>query len=125
MSRRGRVEVALNFERNLEDVEAWLNEHDAVGAFVALLDELFERVVPNLERFPELGADFLARRAGSVDGAARIARLQRRLGKGTSMRELVVGDFLVLYATRAEQRWLLAIRHHRQLSYDLKAHWVT
>ena len=124
MSRRGRVEVALNFERNLEELEAWLTERDAVGAFVALLDELFERVVPNLERFAELGADFLARRAGSADGAARISQLQRRLGKGTSMRELIVGDYLVLYSTRAEQRWLLAIRHHRQLSYDLKAHWV-
>jgi|JI10StandDraft_1071094.scaffolds.fasta_scaffold244268_3 plasmid stabilization system protein ParE len=124
MSRRGRVEVAQNFERNLEDIEAWLTEHEAASAFATLLDELFERVVPNLERFPELGADFLARRAGSVVGSARIARLQARLGAGTSLRELIVGDYLVLYAVRDVQRWLLAIRHHRQLSYDLRVHWV-
>jgi hypothetical protein len=31
--------------------------------------------------------------------------------------------YLVLYAVRDEQRWLLAIRHHEQLSYDLTGHW--
>jgi plasmid stabilization system protein ParE len=124
MSRRGRVEVTANFERNLDEIEQFLAEHDGLSAFQPLLDHLFDVVVPNLDRFPEIGADFLARRPGSVQAKARIDRLRARLGAGTSVREYIAGDYLVLYATRDERRWLLAIRHHNQLSYDLKSHWV-
>lgn len=124
MSRRVVVEVTANFERNLAEIEQFLVEHDAPAGFAALINHLFETVVPNLERFPELGADFLARRPQSTQGAARIARLKARLGAGTTLREHITGEYLILYAVRGERRWLLAIRHHKQLSYDLKAHWV-
>lgn len=123
MSRRARVELTANFERNLDDIEGFLAEHDASLAFDALLAEILDTVVPNLERFPEIGADFLARRPGSVQGAARIERLRARLGPEATIREYVMADYLVLYAVRDERRWLLAIRHHKQLSYDLAAHW--
>ena len=123
MSRRVRVELTANFESNLDDLESFLAEHDAEAAFAALVDELLDTVVPNLERFPEIGADLLARRAGSVRGAARIEVLRARLGPSATVREYIMADYVVLYAVREERRWLLAIRHHRQLSYDLKAHW--
>ncbi len=34
---------------------------------IDLLDELMETVIPNLERFPDMGRSFLARQAGSVE----------------------------------------------------------
>ena len=123
MSRRPRVEVTANFERNLDDIASFLAEHEASTAFDVLLAEILDKVVPNLERFPEIGTDLLARRPGSMQGAARIERLRARLGPATTIREYIMADYLVLYAVRDERRWLLAIRHHKQLSYDLKAHW--
>lgn len=124
MSRRVIVEFTLNFERNLDEIEQFLLEHDAPGTFAALIDHLLDTLVPNLEQFPDLGADFLARRAQSAQGAARIVGLQQRLPPGTTLREYVAGEFIVLYAAADARRWLLAIRHHKQLSYDLKTHWV-
>ena len=93
-------------------------------ASTALIDHLLDTLVPNLEQFPDLGADFLARRPQSTQGAARIRSLQARLGAGTTLREYIAGDFIVLYAARDARRWLLAVRHHKQLSYDLRTHWV-
>ena len=58
-----------------------------------------------------------------MQGAARADRLRQRLGPGTVLREYIAGDYLVLSALRDDRCWLLAIRHHLQLSYDLKAHW--
>lgn len=124
MIRRARVEVTHNFERNLDEIEQFLVEHDAPAAFQELLDHLLDTMVPNLERFPELGTDFLARGPQSVQSAARIERLRTRLGPGTTLREYIAGDFLVLYAIRDDWLWLLSIKHHKQLSYDLKTHWV-
>lgn len=124
MSRRARVEITHKFERNLEEIEQFLADHDAPTTFRALLAEVLETLAPNLERFPDLGADFLARPPQSVQGAARIESLRGRLGRATTLREDIAGDYLILYATRDEHVWLLAIRHHRQLSYDFRMHWV-
>lgn len=54
---------------------------------------------------------------------ARLDTLKRRVGKNTSLREYISGDYLVLYALRGTYLYLLSIRHHRQLSFDLKEHW--
>jgi plasmid stabilization system protein ParE len=124
MTERVRVEITANFERNLDEIASFLAEHEATATFDALVDELLATVVPNLERFPEMGADFLARRGGSVQGTARVERLRARLGSATTMREYIMTDYVVLYAVRDERRWLIAIRHHKQLSHDLRAHWT-
>jgi hypothetical protein len=118
------VRVTGNFERNLTGIQAFLAEQGAPDeVFGGLLDRLFDVVVPNLERFPEIGADSLLRRAPlSVQGVARQSALLRRLGEGVVLREYVVDEYLVLYAVHAHVD-LLAIRHHRQLSFDLRAFW--
>ena len=54
MSPRPTVAVTHNVERNLEEIQEFLVEHGASAAFAALVDQLFESVVPNLERFPDL-----------------------------------------------------------------------
>ncbi len=53
----------------------------------------------------------------------RLTTLKQRLGKNTSMREYISGDYLMLYAVRGDDLYLLSIKHHRQLSFDLKGHW--
>ncbi|GLT22942.1 hypothetical protein GCM10007933_24030 [Zoogloea oryzae] len=46
------VKVTRNVERNLEDIERFLEENDATSSFDLLLDELTDTVVPNLEGLP-------------------------------------------------------------------------
>ena len=49
------VKLTANFERNLADIEYFLTEAGAPHAYDALLDELLDTVIPNLERFPGMG----------------------------------------------------------------------
>jgi len=123
MSGRVAVHITQNFARNLEAIQAYLEGRPPAGAFNALLDQLFGTIIPNIEEFPEIGFDFLARKPRSYEGAAQVRGLQRRLGEGASIREYIVGDYLVLYARREADAHLLAIKHHLQLSFDLRAHW--
>jgi hypothetical protein len=117
------VRLTANFESNLETIRAFLDEHDAAAGFDALLTDLFDRIIPNLERFPDIGIDFLARVPQSRQGIAHLDRLKARLGDQVRLRECFAGDYLILYAVRRGNLYLLAIKHHRQLSFDLKAHW--
>jgi hypothetical protein len=87
------------------------------------LADLFDRIIPNLERFPDIGIDFLARVPQSRESQAHIERLKARLGEHVRLRECIAGDYLISYAVRGGNLYLLAIKHHLQLSFDLKSHW--
>jgi plasmid stabilization system protein ParE len=122
MSRRT-VRITRNFDKNLADICRFLEEQEAPREFQSLLEQLFETVIPNLERFPEMGVDFLAKVPQSTEGLMRLETLKQCLGKNTSLREYISGDYLVLYALRGNNMYMLSIKHHRQLSFDLKEHW--
>lgn len=118
-----RVVVAANFERNLSEIESFLVAAGAPEAFHSLVSDLFDQVIPNIERFPEMGRDFLGRRARSMQTIARLSRVHARIAAGARLREYIASEYLVLYEVREDRAALLAIRHHRQLSYDLPGHW--
>ncbi|MFZ4538115.1 hypothetical protein [Propionivibrio sp.] len=59
MAKKPVFKFTANFERNLEGIELFLTELEAPQAFDDLLDELLETVIPNLERFPEMGSPFI------------------------------------------------------------------
>lgn len=126
MTTRHTVKLTANFERNLAEIETFLMEAEASQAFDALLDELVETTIPNLERFPGLGRLFLERPAHSVEVANGIERLTRQLGalaKDGELREYVMAHHLLLYARIKGTVYLLSIRHQRQLSFDFQALW--
>ena len=127
MERRIVVKLTANFERNLEEIELFFVEADASRAYEALLDELLATVIPNLERFPDMGRSFLARYARSVETTNSLSALRTKLASLTSdpeaLREYVLSDYLLLYAQVDSTIYLLAIRHHRQLSFDFQSHW--
>ena len=128
MTAKHTVKLTGNFERNLEELEAFLVEAEAPHAFDALLDELMDTVVPNLESFPGMGRLFLERPARSVEVANGVARLTRQLGslaKDGELREYVTTHYLLLYARTKGTGSLLSIRHQRQLSFDFQALWPT
>lgn len=123
---RHTVKLTTNFERNLEEVEAFLLEIEAPQAFDALLDELTGTVIPNLERFPGMGRSFLERPTRSVEtgnGIARLAEQLNAIAESSELREYVMTHYLLLYARIRDTVYLLSIRHHRQLSFDLARHW--
>jgi len=103
-----------------------LLQAQAPHAFDALLDELTDTVIPNLERFPGLGRLFLQRPVRSVEVANGMARLAEQLGSLATdgeLREYVLTHHLLLYARIEDTVYLLSIRHQRQLSFDFEALW--
>ena len=121
------VKLTANFERNLEEAEAFLLEADAPQAFDALLLDLTDTVIPNLERFPSMGRLFLAHSTRSVEASNGIEELKHKLhaiaGDG-EIREYVMSYYLLLYARIEATIYLLSIRHHRQLSFDFQSLWA-
>lgn len=121
------VRLTANFERNLADIEGFLTEADAPHAYDELLDKLLGTVIPNLERFPGIGRPFLAHPVRSVETSNALDALRAKLSALTpdpeALREYIFDHYLVLYAQVGGNLYLLAIRHHRQLSFDLQSHW--
>lgn len=120
------VKLTANFERNLGEIEQFLIDADAAPAYDGLLDELLETVIPNLERFPAMGRSFMERPVRSVETSNGIDALQGQLVKidrNAEIREYMLQHYLLLYAFAGKEIFLLAIRHHKQLSFDFKALW--
>ncbi len=117
------VKITANFKRNLDEIEKFLIDADATQSFEALIDELTSTVIPNMERFPKMGRNFMDRPARSIEASNGLDRLRKKLGGG-ELREYVLNDFLLLYAQYGQTVYLLSIKHHRQLSFDFAHLWV-
>lgn len=111
-----------NFSTNLTAIEEFLGSHGG-RALHHFLDRLFDDVIPTLCRFPQSGRSFLAHPIKSAKAKALTKELRKLLGKGDDLREFVMDDYLVLYLVRRGQVIFLAVKHHRQLSFDLKGFW--
>jgi len=123
-SNRRAVRFTANFERNLEEIRRFLDAADAKAAFGLVIEDLFDTVIPNLEAFPEIGRDFLARSPLSVEGQALREKAIRVAGKRWRLREYITDDYVILYAVGESALALIAIKHHLRLSFDLKGHWA-
>lgn len=124
------VRFTANFEANLEQIAVFWDEQQAPQAYFHLLDELTDTVVGNLEQHPRIGRRFFARSAQSVEVRERVKALRKRFGDA-EVREYLSGDYLLLYAVVAQSVarkpsltvYMLAIKHHRQLSFDFDGFW--
>ncbi len=117
------VKLTRNFERNLDDIERFLEENEATSGFDLLLDELADTVVPNLETFPKMGRPFLDRPTLSLEARNRVEKLRAQLDgldSSLDLREYVLSHYLVLYAVTESTVHLLSIRHYRQLSFNFE-----
>jgi hypothetical protein len=122
VKRKIAVKLTANFERNLDSIEAFLTEAEAPQAYVALLDQIAETVIPNLEQFPDIGRLFMQRPAKSVEVSNGLKALQKKL-KGGALHEYLISDYLMLYARYDDVIYLLSIKHHRQLSFSFNSIW--
>lgn len=126
MTAKPAIKLTAHFERQLEEIEAFLAEAGMPRAFDALLGELAEVIIPNLAAFPDMGRLFLERPPRSVEaanGVTRLAKQLQALAKDAELREYVSAHYLMLYARIKNQVYLLSIRHHRQLSFDFPDRW--
>jgi plasmid stabilization system protein ParE len=119
-----RVRITANFRQNLDSIREFLVEQESSAGFGSLIERLFDDVILNLERFPKMGRDFLARVPLSDEGRAKLHALSVKIANKTEIREYITEEYLFLYGVRDSLVFLLSIRHHRQLSFDLRAHWL-
>ncbi len=127
MAARHLVKLTANFERNLEEAEAFPVEASAPQAFDALLDELNDTVIPNLERPPRMGRLFFERPTRSVEACNGIDSLKHKLdalARDGEIRECVMSHYLLLHTRFDATIYLLSIRHHRQISFDFQPLWA-
>ncbi len=122
MAARTRPLFTENFAANLESVRLFL-EPEGRSAFRRLLGRLFDDIVPTLGRFPQSGRSFLAHAVQSLEAQALLERLRAVLRKGDDLREFVVDDYIILYLIRGRRLYFLALKHHRQLSFDFRRLW--
>lgn len=111
-----------NFADNLDQIRRFFELRNRLD-FERIVDRLFDDVIPLLCAFPRSGRKFLSQRAGSQEALASLRRLQKLLQKGDDLRELVLDDYIVLYVVRKKFLIFLAIKHHRQLSFDFRGFW--
>lgn len=126
MPAQSTIRFTANFESNLESLESFLDDQGETGAYDSLIEMLEDTVLPNLERFPDLGRRFIDHSAGSVEGHAGIERLRARLSamsQNAELREYLMRNYLILYARIDGIVHLLSIRHHKQISFNFEALW--
>ena len=111
-----------NFSANLTTIQTFLGPEGS-EVFQGLLERIFDEVVPTLCRFPHSGRAFLAHAIHSAKAKNLVRKLRSRLAKSDDLREYIVDDYLLLYLLRGNQLVFLSIKHHRQLSFDLKRFW--
>lgn len=116
------VRITENFLANLADIEQFLQLAGASHAYDELLDDLQKIIISNLERHPQLGRLFLQRQPLSIQGLQKYEQLLAQ-PNGADIREYKHGDYLILYTAPKDAVYLLSIRHHKQLSFELLAFW--
>lgn len=111
-----------NFTSNLDEIRAFMESKGSL-TFERIMDRLFDDIIPLLCRFPRSGRRFLSFEPGSLEAETFLRRLRKLLKKGDELREFVVDEFILLYLIRKKHVVFLAIKHHRQLSFDFRQLW--
>lgn len=124
MTSKTTLKIAPNFFANLDSIKIFSGEADVGISFNQIINSLLETVIPNLEQFPDMGIDFLTRQAGSLEGIKKLEALKYYRQQGYGIREYIRDDYLILYAHINSEVYLLAIKHHKQLSFDFVSSWI-
>ena len=122
------IRSTANFSANLDSIEAFWDACEFPQGHGKLLAGLASTTLAHLQNHPRMGRDFLQRPPESIETQARLQKLDallRAQGAGTQhaeIREYVMTDYLLLYALADDVIHLLAIKHHKQLSFDINTY---
>ncbi len=114
-----------NYSANLDRIEDYWYACQFPLGYDRLLEELADTVVNHLQNHPRLGRNFLQRQSHSISAQDRLEQLKALLAtldtdtEHAEIREYVMTDYLLLYALVREVIYLLAIKHHKQLTFAL------
>ena len=111
-----------NFTANLDGIRSFLAVEGRL-IFQRLLNRLFDDICPQVSQFPLSGRSFLGHPAGSNESQKLFDRVREKLRAGDELREFVVDDYVILYLVRRKRIYFIAIKHYRQLSFDLRRFW--
>jgi plasmid stabilization system protein ParE len=122
-ARRIQVRATDNFLANLDELGEFLLRvfPEAAPRLHQRLTDEIDELLTLLETHPGIGRPARFLQARSIQGRERMARatqLAQSLGAG-DLREYVLKDHIVLYAHTDAAVFLLAIKHQRQLEYEL------
>lgn len=117
------IELTASFLQGVDAIETCLSEAGAGFVYDALLSDLQTAVFPNLARFPRMGCRYLDHRPQPSEALAAPESLPT--GTANGLREYIQGDDLILCTVRDDRRivFILASKHHRQLSFDFARLW--
>jgi predicted transcriptional regulator len=116
------VRFTPNLEANLADIERYWADNQFPTGFDRLITELFNTVIRNLESHPRYGRRFFDRQAQTLQVQQKTQSVAAQLAQVMTegeLREYVMTDYTVLYALIADTIYLLSIKHHKQLLFDL------
>jgi hypothetical protein len=117
---RSRIALAASFERNLEAMRLFLEQSGAPpGVYDEVVNTIVGRLFPLLEDHPRAGRDWLRNPPPTESGQLLQRHLLAKLEGRRELRELVLDRLLMLYAIEGNTVTLLALRHHRQLGFEL------
>ena len=122
------IRSTANFSANLDGIEAFWDACEFPEGPGKLLAELASTTLAHLQNHPRMGRDFLQRQPESIEAQARLQKLDallRTWGASTQnaeIREYVMTDYLLLYALADVVIHLLAIQHHKQLSFNINTY---
>ena len=119
------IRKTANFSANLDAIEDFWDTCQFPLGHDRLLAELADTVVLNLQNHPRIGRNFLQRQSESVETQTQLQKLDALLvtlgtdAERAEVREYVMTDYLLLYALVGGVVYLLAVKHHKQLSFDI------
>jgi hypothetical protein len=91
---------------------------DSGSRLAAFGEELFERIVPALERHADIGRPYALRKLESATETRLLAELAPPLAATSAVaREWVEREFTILYLVTPDKVFLVNLKHHRQLGY--------
>jgi hypothetical protein len=118
-----RVEAAQSFVRNLRSAHEFLHQQDSASADARYADLLarLKEAREHLRWNPAAGrpARFLDLRSAQGRALAARAKALAAADGLPELRELVVKPYLLLYACAADRVVLLALKHERQLVFQI------
>jgi hypothetical protein len=117
---KARIALAASFERNLEAMRLFLEQNGAPpSAYDEVVNAIVQRLFPLLEDHPRAGRDSLLNSPPTESGQLLQRRVLAKLKGRRELREFVLDHLLVLYVIEGNVVTLLAVRHHRQLGFEL------
>ena len=114
-----RVEVRASYRRTFLHALDHLLGNEAIAAAERFTAAALVTLPDRLERHPRSGRDYLARNPGTPRLLEMVERVRTVLGTDIELREILLDDYLVLYAIQNQTVHLLALRHHRQSGFDI------